>query len=152
MLDRAKELQGELIRLRRAIHRHPELGFREAKTAALIAETLESLGIKVQTGIAKTGVIGYLREGGPVVAIRADMDALPIQELNEVPYRSQVPGVMHACGHDAHVAMALGAAMLLEEIELEGEVRFLFQPSEEDDDEEGKVEPCGWSKRGLWRG
>lgn len=138
MLARAKGLKGELIRLRRAIHRHPELGFREVKTAALIAETLESLGIKVQIGVAKTGVIGYLGEGGPVVAIRADMDALPIQELNEVPYRSQLPGVMHACGHDAHVAMALGAAILLKETEVEGEVRFLFQPSEEHLDEEGK--------------
>jgi len=138
MLARAKELKGELIRLRRAIHRHPELGFREVKTAALIAETLESLGIKVRTGVAKTGVIGYLGEGGPVLAIRADMDALPIQELNEVPYRSQVPGLMHACGHDAHVAVALGVAMLLKEMELEGEVRFLFQPSEERVDEEGK--------------
>jgi len=137
MLAKAKELKGEFIRLRRAIHRHPELGFREVKTAALIAETLESLGIRVQTGVAKTGVIGYLGEGGPVVAIRADMDALPILELNEVAYSSQVPGVMHACGHDAHVAMALGAAMLLKEMELEGEVRFLFQPSEEHPDEEG---------------
>lgn len=138
MLARAKGLKGELIRLRRAIHRHPELGFREVKTAALIAVTLESLGIKVQIGVAKTGVIGYLGEGGPVVAIRADMDALPIQELNEVAYRSQLPGVMHACGHDAHVAMALGAAILLKETEVEGEVRFLFQPSEEHLDEEGK--------------
>jgi len=138
MLARANELKGELIRLRRAIHRHPELGFREVKTAALIAETLESLGIKVQTGVAKTGVIGYLGEGGPVVAIRADMDALPIQELNEVSYRSQVPGVMHACGHDAHVAIVLGAAMLLKEMELKGEVRLLFQPSEEHPYEEGK--------------
>jgi amidohydrolase len=138
MLARAKELKEKIIRLRRAIHRHPELGFREVKTAALIAETLESRGIKVQTGVAKTGVIGYLREGDPVVAIRADMDALPIQELNEVAYRSRVPGVMHACGHDAHVAMTLGAAMLLKEMELEGEVRLLFQPSEEHPDEEKK--------------
>ncbi len=91
MLDRAKELKGEVVRLRRAIHRYPELGFREVKTAALIVETLESLGIKVQTGVAKTGVIGYLGEGGPVVAIRADMDALPIQELNEVPSPPETP-------------------------------------------------------------
>jgi len=152
MLARAKELKGELTRLRRAIHRHPELGFREVKTAALIAETLESLRIRVQTGVAKTGVIGYLGEGGPVVAIRADMDALPIQELNEVPYRSQVPGVMHACGHDAHVAMALGAAMLLREIELEGEVRFLFQPSEERPDEEGKSGALRMAEEGVMEG
>ena len=152
MLARAKELKGELIRLRRAIHRHPELGFREVKTAALIAETLESLGIKVRTGVAKTGVIGYLGEGGPVLAIRADMDALPIQELNEVPYRSQVPGVMHACGHDAHVAVALGVAMLLKEMELEGEVRFLFQPSEERVDEEGKSGAVRMVEEGAMEG
>lgn len=152
MLARAKALKGELIRLHRAIHRHPELGFEEVKTAALIAETLESLGIKVQTGVAKTGVIGYLGEGGPVVAIRADMDALPIQELNEVPYRSQVPGVMHACGHDAHVATALGAAMLLREIKLEGEVRFLFQPSEERVDEEGKSGAMRMVEEGVMEG
>ncbi|MFQ6001947.1 MAG: M20 family metallopeptidase [Anaerolineae bacterium] len=152
MLARAKELKEELIRLRRTIHRHPELGFREVKTAALIAEALESLGLKVQTGVAKTGVIGYLGEGGPVVAIRADMDALPIQELNEVPYRSRVPGVMHACGHDAHVAVALGAAMLLEEMELEGEVRFLFQPSEERVDEEGKSGAVRMVEEGAMEG
>ncbi len=152
MLARAKELRGELIRLRRAIHRRPELGFREVKTAALIAETLESLAIRVQTGVAKTGVIGYLGEGRPVVAIRADMDALPIQELNKVPYRSQVPGVMHACGHDAHVAMALGAAMLLKEIELEGEVRFLFQPSEEHPYEEGKSGAARMVEEGTMEG
>jgi len=152
MLARAKKLKGELIRLRRAIHRHPELGFREVKTAALITETLESLGIRVQTGVAKTGVIGYLGEGSSVVAIRADMDALPIQELNEVSYRSQVPGVMHACGHDAHVAMALGAAMLLKDMELGGEVRFLFQPSEEDDDEEGKSGAMRMVEEGAMEG
>ncbi|MCJ7667940.1 MAG: amidohydrolase, partial [Anaerolineae bacterium] len=152
MLARAKGLKGELIRLRRAIHRHPELGFREVKTAALIAVTLESLGIKVQIGVAKTGVIGYLGEGGPVVAIRADMDALPIQELNEVAYRSQLPGVMHACGHDAHVAMALGAAVLLKETKVEGEVRFLFQPSEEHLDEEGKSGAMRMVEEGAMEG
>lgn len=138
MLKRAKELKSGIVRLRRAIHRHPELGFEEVKTAALVAQTLESLDIKVRREIAKTGVVGYLGEEGPRVAIRADMDALPIQELNEVPYRSQVPGVMHACGHDAHVATVLGVAMLLADRELPGQVRFLFQPSEEKQDEEGK--------------
>ncbi len=152
MFARAKGLKSELVRLRRAIHRHPELGFREVKTAGLIAETLESLGIKVQTGVAKTGVIGYLGKGGPVAAIRADMDALPIQELNEVPYRSRVPGVMHACGHDAHVAMVLGVAMLLKEVELEGEVRFLFQPSEERPDEEGKSGAVRMVEEGVMEG
>jgi amidohydrolase len=139
MLKRAKALKPEIVRLRRAIHRHPELGFEEVKTAALVAETLESLGIRVRTGVGKTGVVGYLGSEGPTVAIRADMDALPIQELNEVPYKSQVPGVMHACGHDAHVATALGVAMLLADRELPGQVRFLFQPSEERQDEEGNT-------------
>ncbi len=139
MLKRAQELRDELVRLRRTIHRHPELGFEEVKTAALVAQTLESLGIKVRTGVARTGVVGYLGPEGPTVAIRADMDALPIQELNEVPYKSQVSGVMHACGHDAHVAIALGAAMLLTGMELSGQVRFLFQPSEEKQDEKGNT-------------
>jgi len=138
-LKRARELESEIMRLRRAIHRHPELGFEEVKTAALVAQTLESLGIRLRTGVAKTGVVGYLGSEGPTVVIRADMDALPIQELNEVPYRSQVPGVMHACGHDAHVAIALGVAMLLADMELPGQVRFLFQPSEEKQDEEGNT-------------
>jgi len=139
MLHRARQLQDELIRLRRQIHMYPELGFHEHRTAALVAETLSSLGLRVQTGVGGTGVVGYLGEGPPVVALRADMDALPIQEANDVPYRSQVPGVMHACGHDAHVAMVLGAAMLLTETPPPaGQVRFVFQPAEEVADDEGK--------------
>jgi amidohydrolase len=138
--ERAHALQAELVRLRRMIHRRPELGFQEVETARLVAETLQSLGAQVQTGVARTGVVGSLgTEGGgrPCIAIRADMDALPVTELNDVPYCSEVPGVMHACGHDAHVAMALGAAMLLSKEELPGQVRFLFQPSEERPDEDG---------------
>jgi len=138
--ERAHALREELIRLRRVIHRHPELGFQEVETARLAADTLRSLGIRVQTGVGTTGVVGDLERGageGPCIAIRADMDALPVQELNRVPYCSQVAGVMHACGHDAHVAMALGTAMLLSEEHLPGRVRFLFQPSEERPDEEG---------------
>jgi amidohydrolase len=138
MLDRAKALQEDLIRWRRAIHQHPELGFEEFKTAELVAETLRSLGLKVRTNVGKTGVVGCLGEGKPVVALRADMDALPIQEANDVPYASQVPGVMHACGHDAHTAILLGVATLLREEELPGQLRFLFQPAEEVEDEEGK--------------
>ena len=138
MLDCAKALQEDLIHWRRMIHQHPELGFQEFKTAELVAETLRSLGLKVRTNVGKTGVIGYLGEGKPVVALRADMDALPIQEANDVPYASQVPGVMHACGHDAHTAILLGVATLLREEELPGQVRFLFQPAEEVSDDEGK--------------
>lgn len=138
MLEQAQALKDTLIDLRRSIHQHPELGFRETETARLVAQTLTSLGIKVDTEVGKTGVVGHLGEQGPTVAIRADMDALPIQEKNDSPYVSQVPGVMHACGHDAHTAMALGAAMLLSGAELRGQVRFLFQPSEEASDEEGK--------------
>lgn len=138
MLKQAQALRQRLVELRRTIHQHPELGFQEVETAKLVAETLESLGLRVDTGVGKTGVIGHLGQEGPMVAIRADMDALPIHEQNDVPYASRVPGVMHACGHDAHVAMALGAATLLSETELPGQVRFLFQPSEESADAEGK--------------
>lgn len=138
MLRQAQSLKETLIQLRRTIHQQPELGFQEAQTSQLVAETLTSLGLRVDTGVAKTGVIGHLGQEGPIVAIRADMDALPIQEQTDVPYASRVPGVMHACGHDAHTAIALGVAMLLSETDLAGRVRFLFQPSEEGTDEEGK--------------
>jgi IAA-amino acid hydrolase len=138
MLQRAQALRERLIEIRRAIHRQPELGFQEFKTAQLVTDTLTELGIRVEAGVGLTGVVGHLGEGEPTIALRADMDALPIQELNDVPYASQVPGVMHACGHDAHVACLLGAAMLLAETELKGQVRFIFQPSEEGQDEEGK--------------
>jgi len=140
MLEQAKAIQDQLIAWRRDIHMHPELGFQEQRTARLVADTLEALGIEAQTGVAKTGVVGYLGEGSPVIGIRADMDALPIQEAHDVPYASQTPGVMHACGHDAHTAMLLGVARLLAEMpdRPPGQVRFLFQPSEEDQDDEDK--------------
>ena len=140
MWERAHAIDDELKVLRRAIHRRPELGFQELETAQLAADVMRSLGARVQTGVGGTGVIADLGTGGegrPCIAIRADMDALPVRELNQVPYCSTVPGVMHACGHDAHVAMALGAAKLLAEEELPGQVRFLFQPSEERPDEQG---------------
>ena len=116
---------------------HPELGFQEKRTASRVANALEALGYRVRTQVGRTGVLGETGAGAPVVAIRADMDALPIQEVNEVPYASQVPGVMHACGHDAHTAIALGAASLLAKEEFPGTVRFLFQPAEEVADAEG---------------
>jgi amidohydrolase len=138
MLEDALGLQKRLIDVRRRIHQHPEVGFQEVETARLVKTALADLGIAAQCGVGKTGVVGRLGQGPPVVGLRADMDALPIQEENDVPYRSRVPGVMHACGHDAHVACLLGAAMLLAEDPPAGEVRFLFQPSEEGQDEEGK--------------
>src|SRR5262245_15085351 len=142
MLEQAQALAGELVRLRRDLHQHPELSFQEVRTAGVVAQMLEELGLTVKTGVGRTGVVGELGSGdGPTIAIRADMDALPIQEQNDVPYRSQNAGVMHACGHDAHTAMALGAAHLLRQSYAKepwpGTVRFLFQPSEEYFDENG---------------
>jgi amidohydrolase len=137
MLQRAQQLQDQLVAWRRDIHLHPELGFHETRTAGLVASVLESLGYRVRTGVGRTGVVGERGEGRPIVAIRADMDALPIQEENDVPYASQVPGVMHACGHDAHTAIGLGVATLLAEETFPGTVRFLFQPAEEVSDDEG---------------
>lgn len=142
LLERAQALAPQLTEIRRDLHAHPELSFQERRTSALVAEQLRALGYRVRTGVGVTGVIGELGKGsGRTVALRADMDALPIQETNEVPYRSQTDGVMHACGHDAHVACLLGAARLLAEAggrdELPaGRIRLLFQPSEETTDEE----------------
>ena len=138
MLAKAEALKETLVRLRRTIHMQPELGFEEFKTSALVAKTLRDLGVEFQTGVGKTGVVARLGNGnGPVIGVRADMDALPIQEANDVSYKSQTPGKMHACGHDAHTAMLLGAAMLLKDEDINGEIRLLFQPSEEKADEEG---------------
>jgi amidohydrolase len=140
LLERARELEDEITAWRRAIHRHPELGFQEYQTARLGANLLRENGIHVTTGVGKTGVVGTLGKGRPAIGIRADMDALVLQEANKVPYASEVPNVMHACGHDAHVAILLGLAKLLAQAEdpPEGEVRFLFQPSEESVDDDGK--------------
>ncbi|MCB0163976.1 MAG: amidohydrolase [Anaerolineae bacterium] len=143
MLDKAKSLSAEMIRLRRDIHAHPELSFQEIRTAQLVADTLHEIGgITVKTGVGKTGVVGELSSGhGPTIAIRADMDALPILEQTGAPYASTHQGVMHACGHDAHTAMLLGVAHLLKDSfatdGLQGTVRFLFQPAEENNDSEG---------------
>ena len=143
MLDKAKSLSAELSRLRRDFHRHPELSFQEIRTAKVVADTLQEIGgITIKTGVGKTGVVGEMGTGqGPTIAIRADMDALPIHQINEVGYGSTNPGVMHACGHDAHTAILLGVAHLLKdtfaEEKLQGKVRFLFQPAEENGDEEG---------------
>ena len=142
MLEKAKAIHDEIIRLRRDIHAHPELGFQEFRTAALVADTLTELGIDIQTEVGRTGVVGQMGTGdGPTIAIRADMDALPILQNSDAPYKSQNEGVMHACGHDSHTAMLLGAAHLLKQSLAEGNwrgnVRLLFQPSEEAFDENG---------------
>jgi amidohydrolase len=135
LLAEARGLLPELASLRRELHRHPELGGQERRTAALIAERLQRLGLEVRTGVAGTGVVGLLhaRAGAPAIALRADIDALPVEEANDVPYRSAVPGVSHACGHDGHTVIQLGAAELLcrHAAELSGSVLFLFQPSED---------------------
>lgn len=143
MLDKAQSIADEIIRLRRDIHQHPELGFQEFRTAALVADTLQEIGVQaIQTGVGRTGVVGQIGQGdGPVIAIRADMDALPIEEHTDQPYISQNGGIMHACGHDAHTAMLLGVAHLLQqsyrEEQWHGQVRLLFQPSEEIFGEDG---------------
>jgi amidohydrolase len=140
---RATELAPRVVQWRRDIHQHPELSFQETRTSALVARHLQSLGLEVQTGVGGNGVIGILRGGkpGPVVALRADMDALPVTELVDLPFKSTVRatyngqevGVMHACGHDNHVAILMGTAELLAGMKdrIPGTVKFLFQPAEE---------------------
>lgn len=142
LLDRATGFRNDLIDLRRDLHRHPELAFCETRTAGAAARAVEALGWRVRRGVGRTGVVAEIGDGSPLVALRADMDALPIQEAGTADYRSTVDGVMHACGHDAHVSMLVGAARLLAEAhragDLRGTVRLLFQPSEESSDDEGK--------------
>lgn len=125
----------DVVAWRRQIHAHPETGFEEFRTAELAAQVLRHLGLEVQTGVAGTGIVATLRGAlpGPTVGLRADMDALPITEDTDLPFASTVPGVMHACGHDGHTSMLLGAATVLTGLrsKLAGNVRFVFQPSEE---------------------
>ena len=130
----SKELFQQMVRIRREIHMRPELGYQEENTAAIITEELKRLGIKATTGIGKTGVVGQINstnDAGPVVALRADMDALAIQEETGLEFTSKTDGIMHACGHDGHVAMLLGAAFLLKENLKSGSVLLVFQPAEE---------------------
>ncbi|MHC1760836.1 MAG: M20 family metallopeptidase [Negativicutes bacterium] len=133
--QRIKELEPKIIEMRRYLHQHPEPGFQEYNTAKFVSETLTGLGLEVKTGIAKTGVTAILRgnKPGKTVALRADMDALTITEKTGLPFASVNPGVMHACGHDAHTSAMLGTAMVLSELreELTGSVKFIFQPAEE---------------------
>lgn len=146
LLNRAQALRSEAIRYRRTLHAHPELSFHEKETASFIAEELLKIKeMKVETGVGlQTSVIGTLTGGdGPMIGLRADMDALPIQEENECSFRSRHNGVMHACGHDAHMSIALTVAKIMGELkqtgELPGKVRFIFQPAEETTDTSGKT-------------
>jgi hippurate hydrolase len=134
--QRILQLQADLVALRHDLHAHPELGFEEHRTAGVVAEWLERHGLEVRTGVAGTGVVGTLcgeMGEGTIVGFRADMDALPIEEQNDLPYRSRHPGKMHACGHDGHTAILLGAAAVLAQWrrQLRGAVSFYFQPAEE---------------------
>lgn len=141
--QQAKDLEGRVIEWRRHIHQHPELSNREVNTAAYITAHLKTLGLKIQTGVAKTGVVALLETGkpGPVIALRADIDALPVTERNSLPFASQErtvfngqeTGVMHACGHDSHVAILMGVAEILSKnkADLRGTIKFIFQPAEE---------------------
>ena len=152
-LSEARAMQAQLIAWRRDLHQHPELGFREVRTAGIAAAHLTSLGYEVYTGLGKTGVVGVLKGGQPgrTVLLRGDMDALPIQEQNQVAYASQNPGVMHACGHDAHTATLMGVATLLAKHRqsLRGTVKLVFQPAEEGMDgarrmiEDGAIDRAG---------
>lgn len=130
-----ERIEPQLIDIRRDIHAHPELGFEEVRTAGVVTRELTRLGIPHQAGVGKTGVVGLIEGGrpGPVLAIRADMDALPIQETSGLPWASTKPGLMHACGHDIHTTTLLGVAEVLKEIapQLAGTVKLVFQPAEE---------------------
>ncbi|MBK8987293.1 MAG: amidohydrolase [Chloroflexi bacterium] len=131
----AENLFDYMVAQRRDFHRHPELGFQETRTAGIVAETLQELGLEVQRGVGQTGVVALLEgaKPGPTVLVRFDMDALPIQEENLLDYASQNPGVMHACGHDGHTTMGLALAKILTryQAEMAGAIKFVFQPAEE---------------------
>jgi amidohydrolase len=133
--NEVEALREQLIAWRRDFHEHPEIAFEEVRTSQKVAEILTQFGLEVQYGVGKTGVVGILEGSGdgPTVLVRADMDALPVQEENEVSYKSQTPNRMHACGHDGHTAIALGVAKILAERrdQLNGAVKFIFQPAEE---------------------
>ncbi|RPD39193.1 M20 metallopeptidase family protein [Chitinophaga barathri] len=132
----ASEYAPDLISYRRHLHSHPELSFQEYETAKFIRQKLDEYGIQYRSGVAGTGIVALIEGKNPsskVIALRGDIDALPIEEANEVPYKSQNRGIMHACGHDVHTTVALGAARILQQVrdEFEGTVKILFQPGEE---------------------
>ncbi len=157
LLQRAKDIHEQIRSWRREIHRHPELTFTEHRTAGMVNSVLTGIGIETETEVAKTGVVGHIKGGkGPTVGLRADMDALPIQEINGSEFDSTRPGIMHACGHDSHTAMLLGAATILkglaDENRLPGTIRLLFQPSEEAQDDEGKSGGMRMVEEGALKG
>ena len=133
--DHAAELETHLVAIRRDLHAHPELAFTETRTAGVVAAELARLGIPHRTGVGRTGVVGTIQGGapGPMLAIRADMDALPIKEQTGLPFASTIPGLMHACGHDIHTTTLLGVAAVLNRLapQLRGSIRLVFQPAEE---------------------
>ena len=158
LLEQAQSLAADLTAIRRDLHQNPELSFQEVRTAGIAAREMETLGFSVRTGIGRTGVIAELDNGeGPLIALRADMDALPIKEANTHDFVSQNAGVMHACGHDGHVAGLIGAARILE-AERDGgrlppgTIRFIFQPSEEATDDEGKSGAMRMVDEGVMEG
>ena len=132
-IDKIRGFQDELTEIRRDFHAHPELGLEEHRTADIVAKKLESWGIEVHRGIGVTGVVGVIRKGSGKtrIGLRADMDCLPMEEQTNLPYRSQSTGKMHACGHDGHTTMLLGAAKYLAEADFDGTVNLIFQPGEE---------------------
>lgn len=135
-IDRlAEDISEDLVRIRRTIHANPEMAFEEFETAALVAETLERIGVACRTGVGGTGVVGIIEGGEPgrTLAIRADMDCLPVHEETGLPFASKVPGKMHACGHDVHTTILLGVAMVIDALSerLKGRIKLVFQPSEE---------------------
>ena len=158
LLEQAQSLASDLAAIRRDLHQNPELSFQEVRTAGIAAKEMEALGFPVRTGIGRTGVIAELDNGdGPLIALRADMDALPIKEANTHDFVSQNAGVMHACGHDGHVAGLIGAARILAEERDAGRlppgiVRFIFQPSEEATDDEGKSGAMRMVDEGVMEG
>jgi amidohydrolase len=134
-LSLAKSLEPQMIARRRDFHRHPELGFQEVRTAGIVANELNALGLEVRTGVGKTGVVGLLEgdKPGPTILLRFDMDALPVTEANKTDYISETPGVMHACGHDGHTTIGLAVAKMLMPLrsQIAGTLKFVFQPAEE---------------------
>ena len=135
VLPRSLEIQAEISAIRRDIHAHPELAFEENRTSDVVAAKLQEWGLEVTRGLGKTGLVGTLRKGNSLksIGLRADMDCLPMDEANDFAHRSNNPGRMHACGHDGHTAMLLGAAKYLAETRnFAGTVALIFQPAEED--------------------